>query len=296
MPNSSSVRPIDHCVLPVGSLDLARKRLQALGFTVAPDGIHPFGTRNACVYFADDTFLEPLVVDDAEKAEEEAKKENVFVARDRTYRHLAGENGFSALVMATDDAAADHEAFVAADLSAGPMLNFSRDYIDAEGKNAKVTFRLAFAVDPLAPQPYFFTCQRIDAPATDRGALAEHSNAVTGTAGVIAVADDPSAFDRLMETLSGAKGKADGHSGLEFDPGDSAVSIMTPQRFADVLGGKPPHGAGLNLAAISFRSASLDKTRNLLKASDIAFGETPAGLVVAPTTGQGAYFIFQGST
>ena len=62
--NRAGARRIDHCVLPVADLAGARDRLTRLGFTVAPEGRHPFGTHNACVYFADDTFLEPLAVGD----------------------------------------------------------------------------------------------------------------------------------------------------------------------------------------------------------------------------------------
>lgn len=42
---------IDHLVLPVEDIGIAVKRLVSLGFTVAPEALHPFGTRNACVFF-----------------------------------------------------------------------------------------------------------------------------------------------------------------------------------------------------------------------------------------------------
>jgi hypothetical protein len=58
----SSAHPLDHLVLPTGSLDAVRSRLSSLGFIVAPTGIHPFGTENACVFLADGTYLEPLAV------------------------------------------------------------------------------------------------------------------------------------------------------------------------------------------------------------------------------------------
>ncbi|TIX38964.1 MAG: VOC family protein, partial [Mesorhizobium sp.] len=56
--------PLDHLVLPTASLDVARARLTLLGFTVAPTGIHPFGTENCCVFLTDGTYLEPLAVAD----------------------------------------------------------------------------------------------------------------------------------------------------------------------------------------------------------------------------------------
>jgi hypothetical protein len=62
-------RALDHLVLPVHALDEARARLTRLGFTVAPDARHPFGTENACVFFADNTYLEPLGVASREECE-----------------------------------------------------------------------------------------------------------------------------------------------------------------------------------------------------------------------------------
>ncbi len=55
-------RTLDHVVLPVASLEVARARYEALGFTVAPNGLHPFGTENCCIYLEDETMLEPLAM------------------------------------------------------------------------------------------------------------------------------------------------------------------------------------------------------------------------------------------
>ncbi|RVA54992.1 VOC family protein, partial [Mesorhizobium sp. M7A.F.Ca.CA.001.08.1.1] len=60
----TGTHPLDHLVLPTQSLEVARARLAALGFVVAPTGIHPFGTENCCVFLADGTYLEPLSVGD----------------------------------------------------------------------------------------------------------------------------------------------------------------------------------------------------------------------------------------
>jgi hypothetical protein len=71
--------------LPVEDLDTARARHSALGFTVAADARHPFGTENACVFFADGTYLEPLALPSVKSARKR-REGNVFVARDQAYR------------------------------------------------------------------------------------------------------------------------------------------------------------------------------------------------------------------
>lgn len=72
-------RPVDHLVLPTVDLDTARQRLEALGFTVAPSAQHPFGTENACVFFSDNTYLEPLAIAQRETCETEARNGNVLL-------------------------------------------------------------------------------------------------------------------------------------------------------------------------------------------------------------------------
>ncbi len=84
-------RALDHLVLPVIDLVTARQRLSRLGFTVAADARHPFGTENACVFFRDDTYLEPLAVGSREDCLAAVRAGNVFVARDQAFRFRRGE-------------------------------------------------------------------------------------------------------------------------------------------------------------------------------------------------------------
>jgi hypothetical protein len=51
---------------------------------------------------------------------------NVFVARDQAYRFRLSDNGFSALVVGSKDAGADHDRFIELGMSGGDMLTFSR--------------------------------------------------------------------------------------------------------------------------------------------------------------------------
>ena len=131
----SKPHPLDHLVLPTASLAVARARLESLGFIVAPTGIHPFGTENCCVFFADGTYLEPLAVGNEQAAAKAIAGGNVFVTRDRLYRENCGNDGISAIVLGTANADADHARFVDAGLSAGDELSFSRIFPDTSGKS-----------------------------------------------------------------------------------------------------------------------------------------------------------------
>lgn len=285
-------RAIDHCVLPTADLETARARLAALGFTVAPDGAHPFGTGNACVYLADGTFLEPLAVVDPEAARVAADSDNVFLARDRAFRAAHGEEGFSALVMGTTDASADHSRFLERGISAGPDLFFSRPFTDAGGKQGEASFRLAFA----APGPegaFFFTCERVATPQVDRAALERHANGVSGIARVVLVADDASAHRDLLAELTQAPDIEEFVGGTDFHAANGLVCLLNESGMKAMLGLAPEEGAGLQLTAIVLRTDSLEKVETCFADAGIAVLRHAGWLVVEPAEGQGAILAFE---
>ena len=126
------MRDLDHFVMPVSSLAVARARLMALGFTVAPDARHPFGTENCCVFFEDGTFIEPLAIGDAALVKAAVEAGNAFVQNDARAR-AANIDGFSQLVIRSDDAEADDYDYKAENISGGPLLNFGRTFTRPDG-------------------------------------------------------------------------------------------------------------------------------------------------------------------
>ena len=223
-------RAVDHCVLPVADLGTARRRLTSLGFVVAPDGAHPFGTANCCVYLADGTFLEPLAQVDDRAEKEAAHQGNMFTARDLAYRYRNGEEGFSALVFGTEDAATDHAEFVEAGFSGGNILDFSRGFTDAYGKRDKASFRLAFAADWRAPDCFFFTCQRVRVPMVDRSALQMHGNGATRIKGIVLAA--PRGSDSADFVLTAA-------NVASADEDRAATRIKAANAKHELLEGRP---------------------------------------------------------
>jgi hypothetical protein len=238
-------RSVDHCVLPTADLAVARKRLTSLGFTVAPNGLHPFGTENCCVYFSDGTFLEPLAVADPVKAGIASMRGNVFTARDAAFRYRLGEEGFSALVFGTQDAAADHREFTRAGVSAGRILTFSRPFIDAAGGSDTASFELAFAADLRAPDAFFFTCERVNAPAVDRSALQKHQNGVRRIKAIVLEAPEPMDFAAFLQHLVCVRPE-ETSGGLRFAAANGVVLVRRSTRPQGLP--KP----GLRLADIVF--------------------------------------------
>lgn len=291
MTRTAGIHPLDHLVLPTQSLDVARARLTSLGFVVAPTGIHPFGTENCCVFLADGTYLEPLAIGNGQAAIDAAAGGNVFVTRDRLYRGSRGDEGFSAVVLGTDNADADHARYVEAGLSAGDTLSFSRAFSDTSGKSDVASFKLAFASARGATDAFLFACQRINAPKVDRTALQAHANGAIGILEVVSVSDQPAGQIRLISVAVNDPA-ADVEDGAFHLP-NATLSVLAPRSFAARFGIPAGSPTKLCFAAIVFAVRSINVTSRLLAANSIQHDIAGNDIVVRPASGQGAAFIFR---
>lgn len=293
-PSPREARPFDHAVLPVASLETARAWLTRLGFTVAPDARHPFGTENCCVYFADGTYLEPLAIGQRETCEAEAIKGNVFVARDQAYRFRHGETGVSAVVFGTDSAKSDHKSFSKAGISAGKRLEFSRNFTGPGGKKGKAAFELAFAADLRAPDLFFFTCERVKSPKADMAKLHKHKNGVKAVTEVVLSEINPSDFQYFLQEIINER-EQNAHSfGLDIAAANANISVLTPVGLKTWFGIEDGSTErGLKARVIILRVSNLDNLRALLKENEIVWHEIANRLVVRPELENGAVFAFE---
>ncbi|RKE84816.1 VOC family protein [Rhizobium sp. AG855] len=286
-------RAVDHLVLPVIDLDTARHRFTQLGFTVAADARHPFGTENACVFFGDDTYLEPLAIGSREDCLEAARIGNVFVARDQAFRFRRGD-GLSAIVVKSDDAEADHARFVAEGMSGGDLLRFSREFRFPDGRTVEGSFRLAFAADLRSPDFFAFSCQRVNPLPADRGALLVHANGAVGLARIVLCEDNPSDFQYLLETVLGQRAVTAHSFGLSMATANAIVDALTPEGLAANYGLPNSRSErGLLAAVVVVKSRDLGVTEACLAANGVRYHKTGARLVVAPEKGQGVAFAFE---
>ncbi|MET3612541.1 hypothetical protein ABID16_000846 [Rhizobium aquaticum] len=290
----SGSRAIDHLVLAVTDLATGRARLTSLGFTVAPDARHPFGTENACVFLKDGTYLEPLAIGSGADSLATARAGNVFTARDRAFRFRHGPEGLEAVVFQTTDAQADHHAYEEAGFSAGRMLDFSRPFRTPDGAESVASFRLAFAADLRSPDFYAFTCQRINTPAADRSALMAHENGVTGLAGVTLCEPHPQDFADFLGVVSrGGRPEPIGDR-LEMPAGGAGLSVVTHSEFESRFGRKYcGHARGLRGRAVSFHVGSLAETATLLRRNGVVHEMIGNRLVVPEASGQGVLYSFE---
>ncbi|RVB20332.1 VOC family protein, partial [Mesorhizobium sp. M7A.F.Ca.CA.004.05.1.1] len=253
--------------------------------------IHPFGTENCCVFLADGTYLEPLAVGDEQVAAKAIADGNVFVARDRAYRDSNGDEGFSAIVLGTGNADADHARYVDAGISAGDMLGFSRAFTDPAGKSDVASFKLAFAAGAEATDAFLFACERVNAPDVDRTALQAHANGATGIVEILAVSDAPGKQHGLI-SVAVDDPAADGQGGI-FPLPNADLSVLDRAAFTARFGLPAGAPTDLRFAAVVFSVRNADVTSRLLAANSVQHDIAGNDIVVRRAPGQGAAFIFR---
>jgi catechol 2,3-dioxygenase-like lactoylglutathione lyase family enzyme len=288
----TNARPLDHLVIPVTDLKTARARMTRLGFTVAADARHPFGTENACVFLSDKTYLEPLAVGNAEEVETAIRAGNQFVARDAAFRFRNGAEGLSAIVMETPDADKDHAAFRAAGLAAGDQLSFSRVMKFPDGTEIEPSFRLSFAVDLRAPDFFAFTCERVNMPPADRSALERHENGVTGIARVVLSEAEPGAFATYLKAVTGGDVAAATVGRVGVATANVPLDVVDPATLQAEFGVPRSSERGLRGEAVVFMVADLAATERLMAGNGVKFMRSGGMVIVPREPGQGTLFAF----
>ncbi|MEP1441804.1 MAG: VOC family protein [Hyphomicrobiales bacterium] len=273
-------RGVDHLVLPVPSLDVARQRYEALGFTVNKDGIHPFGTSNCCVFIENGVYLEPLAVHD-EAVIAEKISQNSFVGLDSKYRALIGDNGLSAISIQSNDAEADIKHFTGPYENGPSTLKFSRKAIHPDGTEDTLSVDGAFCLNPDFPALSLFTCQWQGDPSviSKIKTAPKHANTVVATIGVELSSNDmPNALAYL------------GHAfGADFTrQDDDSYDFAAPNCHIKLIKGDQP----LHAVAVTFSVTSLEAVGTCLEKSKIAYDSSGDTIKVAAALGQGVTMQF----
>lgn len=287
-------RALDHLVLPFASLDEARGLFSVLGFTVAPDAVHPFGTGNACVFFADGTYLEPLAIADPAAYEAAQAAGNLFVARDAGFRSHHGLPSISALAFRSVDALGDQAALAQKRLAEAELVEFSRNFRTHAGEDASVSFRLAFACAEPDSHVYFFFCQPLHAKAPDRSALTLHANGVSGLARIVLSDCPPDKSRELLATISYARADEGGHGELCFELANTTLQVLSDALLVEEYGVEQNVSGGLSVRGIVLNVADMAATRACLAASGCSAKMT-GGRLVVPFGADGSFIAFEES-
>ena len=274
-------RGIDHIVHCVHDLDAAIARFEALGFTVTPRALHPFGTGNALVQMQG-CFIELLAIVEPEKIGAAAAGGFSFGAFCRDY--LERREGMAMLVFESGDAHADRADFVAGGLTTYPVFDFSRKAKLPGGDEATVAFSLAFVTDKAMPQAAFFTCQQHAPEYFWKPEYQRHANGARDIAEIVMVADDPAAWRTHYEGLQGAdSARLDGDL-LTVATARGIVSVMTQDAFSGRFPGEtaPADRDGPVFAAAVVAVSNAQALRETLAGNQVEFRDSADGRPFVP--------------
>ncbi|MHA1189496.1 MAG: VOC family protein [Alphaproteobacteria bacterium] len=289
----TSVRPIDHLVLAVETLDAARARYSALGFSVREDRQHPFGTENCCIFFKNGTYLEPLAVGDREGADAAIVAQNRFVRLHDSFIFSHGE-GFAMLAFRSQDAEADQKIFVEAGYSTGPFRGFERKATAPDGSETLIGVRLASAADHRAPDVLFLACQHLSPEILWQDDNIAHDNGAVGVTGVYLSEPNPSDFQYYLETVTGDRSIRATSMGIYAETAHGPVGVLTPYAMDAMFGidaAGQPRGLRLRLFRLAVDDLGAMKAR--LDDAGIGHFEHRGRIIVPAEAGQGGTIAFE---
>ena len=286
-------RRIDHLVICVHDLARAEQNLRALGFTLTPAGVHPFGTSNHLAMFGNN-FLELLAVTDAAAIPAAAPGRFSFAAHNQNF--LAIAEGMSMLAWHSADAHADAARFAANGMGAYAPFDFGRDAVLPAGATARVEFSLAFATDPAMPGIAFFTCQQRHPPELFwKPDYQRHPNGALRVVEVVMSAPEPAEHRAFLECMTETTAELAPGRLTVGEPGNR-ITVLSPRESARRLPGLAVGGSP-RFCAARLAVADLNATKRALKSNGVDFQVTDGVLLIAPAAAHGLAleFVEQGT-
>ncbi|MGE0563870.1 MAG: VOC family protein [Pseudolabrys sp.] len=285
-------RGLDHIVHAVRDLDAAADLYHRLGFTVGARNRHPWGTHNHIVQMPG-FFIEVLTLGEPDKLGDDGFS-RLFGAFNRDF--LARGEGFSLLILETDDAKANEAAFREAGIAQSELMRFEREGTRPDGSTVKVAFSLVFATNRYAPDNHFCVCQQHYPENFWNPAFQKHKNGTRGVAGVVMTSQQPDDHIRFMSAYTGLADVRSNSSGLVADTPRGRISVTTPSAYRDTFGiMAPPIAHGGRLAALRLSVDDIAATRATIAAGGVTFTTGPDRVIVTPDAGMGAAIIFEQS-
>jgi hypothetical protein len=283
-------RGLDHIVHAVRDLDAGAGLYRRLGFTVGARNRHPWGTHNHIVQLPG-FFIEVLTMAEPDKLGDDGIS---TLFGDFNRRFLAAGEGFSLLILESTDAAADARAFEAAKIDASGVLRFEREGKKPDGSPVKVAFSLAFARDALAPAHNFAVCQQHYPESFWNTDYQRHANGVTGVAGAVMVAENPSDHHIFMSAFAGERELLSSSAGITVTTPRGEIQVVTPAAYSDLFGiAAPDVTLSARLAALRLNAPDLGTVETSLSSGGVSPMRHMDRLIVPPEQALGAALVFE---
>jgi len=275
----NNIGGIDHAVLAVRDLDVARDTFERMGFVLTPRGQHTLGSQNHCVVFGRD-YLELLWLPPDIKT-------RPFIGN-----FLERGEGLAALALKTRDAQVAHGELRAAGLEPTGVMDFSRPVHFAAGTH-DARFRTLDIGARHAPCGRLFLCQHQTPELVWRPEWQRHDNGATAIAAVAVVAADVGATAAAYGKVFGVRAKKIAE-GLLVETGGAPIAIATDRSLAKRLPGVWISARPAPLMAVLFvRVADRDQAERRLSRGGFHSARMPDGsIAVGAAEAHGVAMVF----
>lgn len=198
-----SLDGIDHVLVGVRDLEMARERWQRLGFTVTPRGAHiGWGTANYCIMFPDD-YVELIGIVDPDQF------------TNRLDEFLADREGLMGLAFASTDAETTAAELAEAGLHPDDPRQLKRELHLPDGV-VLPEFGLVFVRPEETPELRSFFCHHRTRELVWQEAWLAHANGSRGLGGMTVVVDS-------VHGIAPAYARIFGADAIETEPGEVRV-------------------------------------------------------------------------
>jgi hypothetical protein len=264
------VPTLDHVVVNVRErVDEAAETYRRLGFTLTPRGYHTLGSMNHLAMFGTD-YLELIAARPGDDSRPEI---------------MASPLGLDGLVFGTEDAAATYESLRKAEVSIDPPQQFSRPVQVGDSARDAVFRTTRLPRSASIPGRLYF-CQHLTRDLVWRDEWRHHANGAVGVARAVIAAQEPEILGGLFAQMFGPQAVRPTDDGCALILGLSRFDVVHPGALWEMFGGAAPDSRGRRdyMAALTFRTLSLDAAQTALEAGGIRGVDRIGTSVLVPAT------------
>jgi len=193
---------LDHPLIAVKNMASAREAYGSLGFTVSPQGMHPWGTATSLMLFHRQ-IIEIVAIGDCSLLD--GYPAGDFIFGRHVERYLNECDGVALSALYTGDAQAVETELTARRISCSGTINFGRDVVRSDGQADRTKTTLKVFTNTKYPRLSVFACQQHRRDLLEFPHLMEHANGAHGI-DAVTIACSESDSTAVLQWLIGLHG------------------------------------------------------------------------------------------
>ena len=260
---------IDHPLIAVNNIDLARSHFEKMGFRMTAIGKHPWGTSTSLAMF-EGSLIEIMGIYDDTLID--VNPAGDFYFGRHIHQHLMQREGVALSALHSTDMIADVEHAKIAKQTVSGTLEFGRDVKLPNGNQDRTNTTLALLPDAEYPRLSFFLCQQHRPELIYVSEWMNHPNTVYGYAGLTIVAD-PVEHKKLSEKFSALFGvTTDHYEGFSVETANGRMLVQTKKAIESEFGELPESVTNdTAIVALDFYCQNLGTLESYISNSGLAY-------------------------